>query len=82
MVDRLPVVSPPRKRTSRATQKLGAKARATNPRPLQKMVPSRIGRRPMRSDSRPQNGSAKKLPMEKAVKIQVTCQAGAWKDWA
>lgn len=60
----------------------GAKARPMKPRPEQKMVPSRIGRRPIRSERRPQTGSAKKLPIEKAVNIQVTCQAGAWKAWA
>jgi hypothetical protein len=31
------------------------------------------------SDSRPQVGSAKKLPSEKAVNTQVICHTGAWK---
>ena len=82
MVDRLPVVRPVKRRMASTAQMLGAKARAMKPRPLAAMVPIRMGRRPMRSDRRPHTGSAKKLPMEKAVKAQVTCQAGAWKDWA
>ena len=38
--------------------------------------------RPYLSDSRPQKGSPKKVPTEKAEKISAICQAGASNDLA
>jgi hypothetical protein len=45
-------------------------------------VDTRIGLRPIRSDSRPQNGSPKNAPIEYAEKISAICHAGASNDFA
>ena len=41
------------------------------------MVMISTGLRPIRSDSRPQKGSPRNWPKEKAENSRVTCQAGA-----
>src|SRR5262245_9532887 len=50
--------------------------------PLAAMVDTSSGLRPYLSDRRPQNGSPKKVPTEKAEKISAICQGGAPNDLA
>lgn len=46
------------------------------------MVTMSTGLRPIRSDSRPQNGSPRNWPTENTENSSVTCQAGASNAWA